>query len=238
MTEIVAHQWGSGIRRRAIKGFLLSGPPGIGKTSLALRVAYELSLRFADPSPDGPPDGEVVLTLIDGGDIARSRYGESEERLREVFARAQKGFTSPNQRTIVLFDDVESILMARGKATPRSGTSRGTASSSIRWTSWTPAGPPSSWPAITPTSWTTPSGTAFWPTPWEPRTWTSWWRSRRVAPRSTSFTDAQLDRLSRRIEAEAEAGGVRSVREAERMVVRQYIEDVLGRTSMAQLGEA
>ena len=94
----------------------LVGAPGIGKTSLAMRVAYELNLRFQPDSPDAPADGSVVLALIDGGDIARSRYGESEERIREVFTRAQKGFTDPSQRTIVLFDDVESILMARGSS--------------------------------------------------------------------------------------------------------------------------
>src|SRR6185369_11158398 len=116
MAEIVWHQWQSGIRRGAIKGFFLSGPPGVGKTSLALRVAYELSVRAGGDAPDAQPDDGVIVALIDGGDIARSRYGESEERLREVFTRAQKGFTEPGQRTIVLFDDVESILMARGSS--------------------------------------------------------------------------------------------------------------------------
>ena len=119
MSEIIFHQWQNGIRRGAIKGFFLTGPPGTGKTSLALRVAYELGLRAVVDRPDAPPDGEVVLAVIDGGDIARSRYGESEERLREVFTRAQKGFTDPAQRTVVLFDDVESILMARGSTTAK-----------------------------------------------------------------------------------------------------------------------
>ena len=238
MTEIVAHQWGSGIRRGAIKGFFLSGPPGIGKTSLALRVAYELSLRFEDPSPDASPDGAVVLALIDGGDIARSRYGESEERLREVFARAQKGFTAPHQRTIVLFDDVESILMARGSSNAKE---------------WHFSQDSVFFHSVDELD---TSRTAVFLTSNRPDLVDDAIRDRflayslgtpdidllvEVARRRAAehqFTDAQLDRLSRRIEAEAEAGGVRSVREAERMVVRQYIEDVLGRTSLAQIGEA
>ena len=237
MTEIVAHQWQSGIRRGAIKGFFLSGPPGIGKTSLALRVAYELSLRFSDPSPDAPPDGGVVLALIDGGDIARSRYGESEERLREVFNRAQKGFTDPTQRTIVLFDDVESILMARGSSNAKE---------------WHFSQDSVFFHSVDDLD---TSRTAVFLTSNRPDLVDDAIRDRflayalgtpdvdllvEVALRRAAehqFTSAQGERLAARIREQAKAGEIRSVREAERMVVRQYIEDVLGRTSMAQLGE-
>lgn len=110
LAQIVEHQWRSGIRRGLIKGFFLSGPPGTGKTTLARRLAFELGRRFA-ATPDEPP---IVLALVDGSEIARSRYGESEERIRDIFAHAQSGFTMPGQRTVLLFDDVESVLMARG----------------------------------------------------------------------------------------------------------------------------
>ena len=237
MTEIVAHQWASGIRHGAIKGFFLSGPPGIGKTSLALRVAYELSLRFEDASPDAPPDGGVVLALIDGGDIARSRYGESEERLREVFARAQKGFTSPNQRTIVLFDDVESILMARGSSNAKE---------------WHFSQDSVFFHSVDELD---TSRTAVFLTSNRPDLVDDAIRDRFLAYSLTQpdidllvevalrraaehrFTPAQGERLATRIREQARAGEIRSVREAERMVVRQYIEDVLGRASMAQIAE-
>jgi SpoVK/Ycf46/Vps4 family AAA+-type ATPase len=110
LAQIVEHQWRSGIRRGLIKGFFLSGPPGTGKTTLAKRLAFELGRRFAAEA--GAP--QVVMALVDGSEIARSRYGESEERIRDIFAHAQSGFTSADQRTVLLFDDVESILMARG----------------------------------------------------------------------------------------------------------------------------
>jgi SpoVK/Ycf46/Vps4 family AAA+-type ATPase len=76
---------------------------------LAKRLAFELGCRFQ--SGDDPP---IALAFIDGGEISRSRYGESEERIRDIFVHARSGFTAKGQRSVLLFDDVESIFMARG----------------------------------------------------------------------------------------------------------------------------
>jgi len=94
------YQFREGIRR-GIRGFLFYGEPGTGKTSLAYAVTRELSKRFKN----------VYLVLVDASDIARPLYGESEMRIVEIFEEA-KGLMG---YTVMLFDDVESIFMSRGR---------------------------------------------------------------------------------------------------------------------------
>jgi AAA+ superfamily predicted ATPase len=137
-TAIVAHQWSREISRSALKGFLFHGGVGIGKTTMARRIAYELCRIFGAESVaehahhDGHAHGaddhvhpsvgdDVVLVIVDGADIARGRYGDSEEQLRKLFQFAREGEfhghrheDDPIRRTVMLFDDVESLFLERG----------------------------------------------------------------------------------------------------------------------------
>ena len=75
------------------KGVLLYGPPGTGKTLIAKAVANEVDAHF--------------ITLS-GPEIMSKYYGESEERLREVFEEAQE-----NAPSIVFIDEIDSIAPKR-----------------------------------------------------------------------------------------------------------------------------
>ena len=100
VSKVFYYQFREGIRR-GIKGFLFYGEPGTGKTSIAYAVVRELGKKFRD----------LYLMLVDASDIARPLYGESELRIVEVFEEARNRLG----HTIILFDDVESVFMSRGR---------------------------------------------------------------------------------------------------------------------------
>jgi transitional endoplasmic reticulum ATPase len=77
----------------APKGVLLHGPPGTGKTLLAKAVANETNANFY---------------TIGGPEIMSKYYGESEEKLRNVFQQAEK-----NAPSIIFIDEIDSIAPKR-----------------------------------------------------------------------------------------------------------------------------
>ncbi|OYT56326.1 MAG: AAA family ATPase, partial [Candidatus Hecatellales archaeon ex4484_218] len=79
------------------KGVLLYGPPGCGKTLLAKAVANETNANFK---------------LINGPEIMSKFYGQSEERLREIFREA-----SENAPSIIFIDEIDAIAPKREETT-------------------------------------------------------------------------------------------------------------------------
>ncbi|WP_458744495.1 CDC48 family AAA ATPase [Candidatus Nitrosocosmicus sp. T] len=77
----------------APKGVLLYGPPGTGKTLLAKAVANETNANYYS---------------IGGPEIMSKFYGESEERLREIFKQAEE-----NAPSIIFIDEIDSIAPKR-----------------------------------------------------------------------------------------------------------------------------
>ena len=81
----------------APKGVLLYGPPGTGKTLIAKAVAGETNSHFIS---------------LSGPEIIGKYYGESEERLREIFKQAEESAPS-----IVFIDEIDSIAPKREEVT-------------------------------------------------------------------------------------------------------------------------
>ena len=124
LTKLVRYQWKEHVERSALKGFLFHGGVGVGKTAMAKRMTYELCRMFGDYGAAQRQLDEVVMIFIDGADIARGRYGDTEEQIREIFKYARDGQggghhrhdDDPKRRTIILFDDVESLFLTRNSA--------------------------------------------------------------------------------------------------------------------------
>ncbi len=79
------------------KGVLLYGPPGTGKTLIAKAVANEI--------------GASIFT-INGPEIMSKFYGESEQRLREIFEEAKE-----HSPSIIFIDEIDSIAPRREDVT-------------------------------------------------------------------------------------------------------------------------
>ena len=79
----------------APKGVLLYGPPGTGKTLLARAVAAESRVHFVH---------------LNGPEIMRKFYGESEAKLREVFEEAAR-----HAPAILFIDEIDAVAPKRAE---------------------------------------------------------------------------------------------------------------------------
>ncbi len=82
------------LRRELIpRGFLFYGPPGTGKTLFAKAIASAL---------------EATIQIVSGPEVTDMYVGESERKLRELFAEARR-----NAPAVLVFDEFDSIASRR-----------------------------------------------------------------------------------------------------------------------------
>ena len=89
----IAHHQQFHAVREGIKGFIFYGDVGVGKTMCAKAVASTIG---------------VPLVFIDGADIARPLYGQSEMQISKVFEEARK-----HRYVVIMIDDCESVFPTR-----------------------------------------------------------------------------------------------------------------------------
>lgn len=82
------------LRRELIpRGFLLYGPPGTGKTLFAKAIANQL---------------HATIRVVSGPEVTDMYVGESERKLRAIFAEARR-----NAPSVIVFDEFDSIAASR-----------------------------------------------------------------------------------------------------------------------------
>jgi len=75
------------------RGFLFHGPPGTGKTLFAKAIANQMN---------------ATIRVVSGPEVTDMYVGESERKLRAVFAEARR-----NAPSVVVFDEFDSIAARR-----------------------------------------------------------------------------------------------------------------------------
>lgn len=92
-----------------VRGMLLHGPPGCGKTLIARQIGKALNAR--DPK------------IVNGPEILDKYVGGSEEKIRELFKEAEQEQAERGDKSmlhIIILDEMDAITKARG--TVRDGT--------------------------------------------------------------------------------------------------------------------
>ena len=98
--DIVAKMGG-----KHVKGILLHGPPGCGKTLMARKIGKMLSSR--EPQ------------VVNGPEILNKYVGESEANVRKLFEPAeeeQKRLGKKSGLHIIIFDELDAICKQRGNS--------------------------------------------------------------------------------------------------------------------------
>jgi len=93
-----------------VKGILLYGSPGTGKTLMARQIGKMLNAR--EPK------------IVNGPEILNKFVGASEENIRKLFADAEKEYKAKGEESglhIVIFDELDAICKQRGSTNNGTG---------------------------------------------------------------------------------------------------------------------
>lgn len=95
--------------KKPIKGILLYGPPGCGKTLIGKAIAYNLA---KDYSQETGKEVKEYFMHISGPKILNMWLGETERIVREIFATAREK-AKEGRLVVVFMDEAESVLRTR-----------------------------------------------------------------------------------------------------------------------------
>ena len=95
--------------KKPIKGLLLYGPPGCGKTLIGKATAYNLTQEY---SKRVGHDVKEYFMAISGPKILNMWLGETERMVREIF-RTARDKAKEGRLVFIFMDEAESVLRTR-----------------------------------------------------------------------------------------------------------------------------
>ena len=95
--------------KRQLKGILLYGPPGCGKTLIAKATAYNLTQAYRERTGR---DVREYFMFINGPQLLNMWLGETERMIREIFAQARER-AKEGHLVFLFIDEADSLLRTR-----------------------------------------------------------------------------------------------------------------------------
>jgi ATP-dependent 26S proteasome regulatory subunit len=101
VTRLMPQQMFEKLGMRHVKGLILHGPPGTGKTRLARSIARIVQCK--------------TVKLIEGPEFLSKWLGESEGNIRNLFKDAEED-SDPSNLHMVILDEIDSMFRTRGNS--------------------------------------------------------------------------------------------------------------------------
>lgn len=93
--------------KKPVKGILLYGPPGCGKTMLGKAGATSLATLYGNQASDG-------FLYVKGPEILEKFVGMAEASIRQIFERARRHQQTHGYTAVIFIDEADAILGKRG----------------------------------------------------------------------------------------------------------------------------
>ena len=98
-------------RKKPVKGALLFGPPGCGKTLLAMAIVTAVAKMYGIDAKEAMQSGFIY---VKGPELLEMWLGKSEEAIRSLFSRAKAHKKKYGFPAIIFIDEAEALLRKRG----------------------------------------------------------------------------------------------------------------------------